>query len=172
MTQIRTENALAVTQVAQSARQSPRTAQLLLARLAIESALRFEGVSTAVSGHQILLQGAKTYALIDVQPAAGPHLAVQIRSFLGEVLLSDEARLYVEEQNAKTDSIEITLSDEGVVTLFWRQEFSAEFNPSIVLAALHEICALMDAMQTTLQEEYYLQAVDATRIRRLAGGGQ
>ena len=172
MTQNRTESLLAVTQVTQPPRQSPRTTQLLIARLAIESALQYAGAATAVSGHQIMLQGAGTYTLIDIQPEAGARLVVQARSFLGEVLLSDEAQSYVEALNAQVGSIEVLLTDEGVVTLFWRQEFGADFAPSVVVAAVRQIHALMEATQTTLQEEYYLQAVDTTRIRRLVGGGQ
>ena len=119
-----------------------------------------------------MLQGAGTYTLIDIQPEAGARLVVQARSFLGEVLLSDEAQSYVEALNAQVGSIEVLLTDEGVVTLFWRQEFGADFAPSVVVAAVRQIHALMEATQTTLQEEYYLQAVDTTRIRRLVGGGQ
>jgi len=151
-------------------RQSPQTTQLLLARLAIESALSFEGIATAVSGHQLLLQGNSTFTLIDIQAAASGCVWVQIRSFLGEVLLRDEARTYMESLKAKAGATVLTLSDEGVVTLSWQQEFGAAVDAPVVVKALSGMVKQMAAMHTTLQEEFYLRPVTEARVLGEAGG--
>jgi hypothetical protein len=144
----------------------------LLARLAIEEVLQFEGVATAVSGNQILLQGPRAFSLIEVQASAAGRLQVQIRSFLGVVLLKDDARGYVESFREEAAPVEVSLSADGVVQLAWRQEFGPVVDPVVVVAALNQILALMVTMLTPLLEEYYLRPIDPRRVREAAGGAQ
>jgi hypothetical protein len=158
-----------VSHVAAPAAPPANATQLLVARLAIEEALQFEGIATAVSGHQILLQGPRAFSLIEVFPASAGRVRVRIRSYLGEVLLKDEARDYLESLRLQAVPADIQLSADGVVLLSWEREFGAVVEPAVVVAVLQKMVALMARMHTPLWEEFYLRPVDPRRIRDTSG---
>jgi hypothetical protein len=144
--------------------------RMLLARLSIESELLHVGLATQVEGNRILLQRPDSRTVIEVTPEDGQSLTVHIKTFLGEVLLVDEAKSYLETFRANASPIEIELTEEGVLSLSWAKGFRGEVETEVVLAALRQLGEFIDSTLTVLKEDCYLKPVGCNPARLRTDG--
>ena len=151
---------------------APAQTRALLARLGIEGQLRHLGLATSVSGNQILLQAEEYYTLIEVLTQTDHQLTVRMRTVLGEVLLADEAKSYLDSIKAEASPSVVELTDDGVLSVCWTQDFTGEVHPAAVLTALNRMSGFVDSIHTVLMEDCYLQPARGIAARLRTGGAQ
>jgi len=165
----RIEKTITEAERAKESSQPTPTTQLLLARLAIEAALRHHRLVTRVAANQIFLQSEDSYTLIEVTKGAAHRLAVRIQTVLGKVLLAAEASAYLDTVRMDGNPFEFQLTDEGVLSVVWARDFSGEVDPEMVVAALGELYNFIRSIHTALKEESYLQPVRTQAVARTGG---
>lgn len=131
--------------------------RLLLQRLKIEAAVRHHDLATWVSENQVMLKSQDHVAIITVSLTTLGEVIAQIRAILGQVMLIEEARAFAAQKNPSIQPNEISVDEEGTVSVLWKETFAKDVNPSVVLTALKGIGGTVESIRPVLEEEFYLK---------------
>ena len=131
--------------------------RLILQRLKIEAALRHLDFATWVSVNQVMLKSKDHVAIITVSLTKLGEVTAQIRAILGQVMLIEEARAFAANKNPSIQPNEISVDEEGTVSVLWTETFAEDVNPSAVLTALKGIGGTAESIRPVLEEEFYLK---------------